>query len=43
MKDSQSYRLCYISKNYYGTAGSGNKAKTDNEKTLAAMGAHNLG
>jgi glycosyltransferase involved in cell wall biosynthesis len=43
MKDSQSYRLCYISKNYYGTAGSGNKAKTDNERTLAAMGAHNLG
>ena len=43
MKDSQSYRLCYISKKLLWDGRFGNKAKTDNEKTLAAMGARNLG
>lgn len=37
------YRLCYISRNYRGVNGSGNKAKTDNEDTLCEMGAVNLG
>ncbi|MGI6243730.1 MAG: galactofuranosyltransferase [Prevotella sp.] len=37
------YRLCFISRNYRGIDGSGNKAKTDNETTLRQMGAHNLG
>ena len=36
-------RLCYISRNYRGVDGSGNKAKTDNEDTLVEMGAVNLG
>lgn len=35
-------RLCYLSKNYPSTDGSGNKAKTDNEDTLAQMGAVNI-
>ena len=39
MKD----RLCYISRNYYGLSGAGNKAKTDIECTLQQMGAVNLG
>lgn len=37
------YRLCYISRNYRGTGSAGNKAKTDNEDTLMAAGAVNLG
>jgi len=37
------YRLCYISRNYRGTGSAGNKAKTDNEDTLIAAGAVNLG
>ncbi len=37
------YRLCYITRNYRGVEGSGNKAKTDNEDTLVEMGAVNLG
>ena len=37
------HRLCYISRNYRGTGSAGNKAKTDNEDTLAAAGATNLG
>lgn len=36
-------RLCYISRNYYGLSGAGNKAKTDIECTLRQMGAVNLG
>ena len=36
-------RLCYISRNYYGLSGAGNKAKTDIERTLQGMGARNLG
>ena len=36
-------RLCYISRNYYGLSGAGNKAKTDIEHTLQQMGAVNLG
>ncbi len=36
-------RLCYISRNYYGLSGAGNKAKTDIERTLQEMGARNLG
>ena len=36
-------RLCYISRNYYNLTSAGNKAKTDNEDTLAEMGATNLG
>lgn len=36
-------RLCYISRNYYNLTSAGNKAKTDNEDTLAEMGAINLG
>lgn len=36
-------RLCYISRNYYNLTGAGNKAKADNEDTLAGMGAINLG
>ncbi len=36
-------RLCYISRNYYNLTSAGNKAKTDNEDTLAEMGAVNLG
>jgi glycosyltransferase involved in cell wall biosynthesis len=39
----EKYRLCYITRNYRGVESSGNKAKTDNEDTLAAMGARNLG
>ncbi len=37
------HRLCYISRNYYNLTSAGNKAKTDNEDTLAEMGAINLG
>lgn len=37
------YRLCYISRNYRGSGSAGNKAKTDNEDTLTAAGAVNLG
>lgn len=37
------HRLCFISRNYRGVNTSGNKAKTDNEATLKAMGAQNLG
>ena len=37
------HRLCYITRNYRGVEGSGNKAKTDNEDTLVEMGAVNLG
>ena len=37
------YRLCYISRNYRGIGSAGNKAKTDNEDTLEAAGAANLG
>ena len=36
-------RLCYISRNYYGLSGAGNKAKTDIERTLKGLGARNLG
>ena len=36
-------RLCYISRNYYGLSGAGNKAKTDIERTLQDLGARNLG
>ncbi len=36
-------RICYISRNYYNLTSAGNKAKTDNEDTLAEMGATNLG
>ena len=36
-------RLCYISRNYYNLSTAGNKAKVDNEDTLAEMGAVNLG
>ena len=36
-------RLCYISLNYYNLTSAGNKAKTDNEDTLAEMGGINLG
>lgn len=36
-------RLCYISRNYYNLTSAGNKAKTDNEDTLAEMGAKNIG
>ena len=32
------HRLCYISRNYRGTGSAGNKAKTDNEDTLAEIG-----
>ena len=35
--------LCYISRNYYGLSGAGNKAKTDIEHILRQMGARNLG
>ena len=37
------YRLCFISRNYRGTGSAGNKAKIDNEDTLMAIGAVNLG
>ena len=36
-------RLCYVSRNYKGRQGAGNKAKGDYEDILAQMGAHNLG
>ena len=36
-------RLCYISRNYQTIENSGNKAKTDNERTLKELNAHNLG
>ena len=36
-------RLCYISRNYQTIDNSGNKAKTDNERTLRELNAHNLG
>ena len=39
----QQHRLCYISRNYYNLTAAGNKAKADNEDTLAEMGAINLG
>ena len=37
------YRLCYISRNYYDSNGAGNKAKMDNEDTIAELGGVNLG
>lgn len=40
---SETTRLCFISRNYRGTGSAGNKAKTDNEDTLATAGAKNLG
>ena len=36
-------RLCYVSRNYKGRQGAGNKAKGDYEDILVQMGAHNLG
>ncbi len=36
-------RVCYISRNYYDLTSAGSKAKTDNEDTLQAMGAVNIG
>ena len=36
-------RLCFLSRNYYGLSGAGNKAKTDIEFTLRQMDAVNLG
>ena len=36
-------RLCFLSRNYYGLSGAGNKAKTDIECTLREMGAVNIG
>ena len=36
-------RLCFISRNYRTIENSGNKAKTDNERTLIELHAHNLG
>ena len=42
-KERKKGRLCYISHNYRGVDGAGNKAKTDNEDTLVEMGAKNLG
>ena len=36
-------RICFLSRNYYGLSGAGNKAKTDIEITLRQMGAVNLG
>lgn len=36
-------RLCYITRNYRNLDGAGNKAKVDNEDTLASLGAVNLG
>ena len=36
-------RLCYITRNYRGINGSGNKARTDNEDTIVEMGGINLG
>lgn len=36
-------RVCYISRNYYDLTSAGSKAKTDNEDTLRAMGAVNIG
>lgn len=36
-------RVCYISRNYYDLTSAGSKAKTDNEDTLRAMGAINIG
>ena len=36
-------RICFLSRNYYGLAGAGNKAKTDIERILQGMGAVNLG
>ena len=41
--DMGNNRLCYLTRNYRGVKGSGNKAKTDNEDTLQEMGAVNLG
>lgn len=35
-------RLCYISRNYRGTASSGNKARTDNEDIISRIGGINL-
>ena len=35
--------ICYLSRNYKDTDSAGNKAKTDIEKTLAAMGCRNVG
>ena len=43
MENIKQHRLCYISRNYYNLTSAGNKAKTDNEDTLAEMGAVNLG
>lgn len=34
---------CYLSRNYKGTEGAGNKAKTDIEKIMAGMGYRNVG
>lgn len=36
-------RICYLSRCYRDLRSAGNKAKTDNERTLDALGAVNLG
>ena len=36
-------RLCYLTHNYRGVKGAGDRAKIDNEETLQEMGAVNLG
>lgn len=43
MKDNNNHRLCYISRNYYNLTSAGNKAKTDYEDILYAMGARSIG
>lgn len=43
MTQGATRRLCFISRNYYNLHSAGNKAKTDTEDTLAAMGAVNIG
>lgn len=42
-RENAAGRLCYMSRNYYSLTSAGNKAKTDNEDTLQAMGAVNIG
>ena len=42
-KTMKKYRICYISRNYYDCNGAGNKAKMDNEDTIAELGGVNLG
>lgn len=42
LKQTEMRRLCYISRNYRGTASSGNKARTDNEDIISRMGGINL-